>query len=115
MQSLLKILILTSFTLPGFLVEARESVLNMKGFELTNCNLKKKCIRVKATEAKSGNFSPLIVLKNPEIEIIQKPTTRIYKGELAYYSMEENKIVLTLKDESELEINLTDLSEKKFN
>lgn len=105
-------------SLAGFDLEARESSsITMQGFELLKCNQAKvkKCIKVIANEAQSGNVTPLMTLRDVEVQINQKNVTRVKKGSFAYYSPEDEKIVVTLQDNSDFQLNLKDLSEVEFN
>ena len=109
-----KTLLLVPTLLVSLAFPAHGSISSIQGFELKTCNVKKKCIQLISEKAESGNITPIMTIRNFKLEIKEQGHVRNLTGSFGYYDSQEAKLVLTVADGKDLEINLKDLSEKKY-
>ena len=91
------------------------SISKFTKFELKNCTDKnKKCLKVEANKAESSQFLPLYSLNHINIEFVEAGRTRKLQAETGYLDFAQDLIVLNIKPDKEILINLKTLDEKSY-
>lgn len=115
MKNITRLLLLTTH-LTSLNLQARESsYTKIKGMGLQSCTQTKKCLELKTNFSESGNFTDIMAFQEFHLKLTSTKGARTLVGDFGYLDTQNDKLVVTLKNKTELEISLKDLSEHSFN
>jgi hypothetical protein len=86
----------------------------IQNMDLRNC-FQQKCIQMRAAHAESGTLTPLMSLKNVQIDFFADGKKSSYSSSYGYIDFERNVVSIRVKPRLEMLFNLNDMSLYKFN